>query len=114
MHVPDSNFHRFYGMNKDLNTIMNVFNYPAKEQVDGDKWSTTVLKDGAANFIADNQRMGKQVIPDVTGLGLKDALYVLENMGLKVLASGRGKVINQSLTENSGFSKGQLIKIELN
>ena len=114
VHVPDSNFHRFYGMNKDLNEIMNVFKYPGKEQSDADKWSTTVLKDGAASFIADNNSTNKKVIPDVTGLGLKDAIYVLENMGLKVLATGRGKVVSQSLTESSGFSKGQLIKLELN
>jgi cell division protein FtsI (penicillin-binding protein 3) len=114
VHVPDSNFHRFYGLNKDLNKIMNVFNYPVNEQPDADKWSTTVLKDGVASFIAEDISTNKKIIPNVTGLGLKDAIYVLENMGLKVLASGRGKVVNQSLIENSGFSKGQLIKLELN
>ena len=114
VHVPDSNFYRFFGMNKDINKIMTVFNFPVKEQPDSDKWSTTVLKDGAATFISDNISTSKKVIPDVKGLGLKDAIYVLENMGLKVLASGRGKVVSQSLMENSGFSKGQLIKLELN
>ena len=114
VHVPDSNFYRFFGLNKDLNKIMNVFNYPVKEQSDPDKWSSTVLKDGVASFIADNVSTNKKVIPDVTGLGLKDAIYLLENMGLKVLASGRGKVVSQSILENSGFSKGQLIKLELN
>jgi len=38
----------------------------------------------------------------------------LENMGLKVSASGRGKVIYQSLLENSPFNKGETIKIQLN
>jgi cell division protein FtsI (penicillin-binding protein 3) len=47
-------------------------------------------------------------------MGLKDAVYLLENMGLKVSASGRGKVIYQSLAQNTTFNKGELIKIQLN
>jgi cell division protein FtsI (penicillin-binding protein 3) len=47
-------------------------------------------------------------------MGLKDAVYLLENMGLKVAASGKGKVIYQSLAQNSDFNKGQLIKLQLN
>jgi len=35
-------------------------------------------------------------------------------MGLKVVALGKGKVIYQSLAQNSDFNKGQSIKIELN
>ena len=114
VHVPDSNFHRFNGMNKDLNKILNVFNYPFNPTQEDDKWSTTIIKDGEASFIAGNISTDKKRVPDVTGLGLKDAIYLLENMGLKVAASGRGKVTSQSLAGNSGFSKGQLIKLELN
>ena len=114
VHVRDSNFHRFYGLNRDLSKIMNVFNYPFSVEQEADKWSTTIIKDGAVSFIAGNFSSGKKIVPDVTGLGLKDAIYLLENMGLKVAASGRGKVTNQSLTGNSNFSKGQLIKLDLN
>lgn len=114
VHVPDSNFHRFQGLNKDLNKIMNVFNYPVQGNADADKWSSTVLKNGTVSFIADNISTDKKMIPDVKGLGLKDAIYILENMGLKVLASGKGKVVNQSLIESSGFAKGEIIKLELN
>ncbi|MDR2585516.1 MAG: transpeptidase family protein [Prevotellaceae bacterium] len=34
-------------------------------------------------------------IPDVTGMGLKDALYILERSGLQVKASGMGEVVTQ-------------------
>ena len=47
-------------------------------------------------------------------MGLKDAVYLLENMGLKVSAAGRGKVIYQSLAENTAFNKGETIKLQLN
>ena len=33
----------------------------------------------------------QQIMPNVKGMGLKDALYLLENMGLKVSVKGKGK-----------------------
>jgi cell division protein FtsI (penicillin-binding protein 3) len=111
---PDSSLYKFYGMSSDASKILNVFNY--KENINQAKgaWGTTVLQDGRAQLMVGNISTEKNKVPDVTGLGLKDAVYLLENKGLKVLASGRGKVIYQSLAQNSDFNKGQSIKIELN
>ncbi len=55
-----------------------------------------------------------RVTPDVTGMGLKDAVYLLENKGLLVEVQGRGKVQNQSLAAGTGFKKGQKISLLLN
>ena len=112
--IPDSNFYRFTGLNTDLDKIINVFNYPADDIPASGKWSTSILKDGKVTFIADNINSKIKMVPDVTGLGLKDAVYLLENMGLKVSATGRGKVIAQSIAENTSFKKGESIKLELN
>ena len=65
-------------------------------------------------LMADNIAAAATKVPDVTGMGLKDAVYLLENMGLKVSATGRGKVVYQSLAQNTDFNKGQSIKIQLN
>jgi cell division protein FtsI (penicillin-binding protein 3) len=54
----------------------------------------------------------KKSIPSVVGMGLKDALYVLENRGLKVQFSGYGKVVAQSLNPG-GPAQGQVISIKL-
>ena len=54
------------------------------------------------------------VTPNVVGMGLKDAVYLLENKGLKVAASGRGKVMNQSLAAGVNYNKGQTISLVLN
>jgi len=111
---PDSSLYKFYGMKSDLNNILNVFKYKETDNVASGKWRTTILQDGKAQLYADNLSSAKNKIPDVTGLGLKDAVYLLENMGLKVLVSGKGKVVYQSLAQNSDFNKGQSIKIQLN
>ncbi len=112
--IPDSSLYKFYGMKKDVNQILGVFNYKENDHENSGKWSTTFLQNGNAQVLPDNNLPEKNKVPDVTGMGLKDAIYLLENRGLKVLASGKGKVIYQSLTQNIDFNKGQLIKIELN
>ena len=54
-----------------------------------------------------------QVMPNVKGMGLKDALYLLENMGLKVVPRGNGKVTQQSLQAGSGITKGLTVYLDL-
>jgi cell division protein FtsI (penicillin-binding protein 3) len=57
-----------------------------------------------ANVFADNYQplikstgISQKLMPNVKGMGLKDALYLLETMGMKVSVKGRGKVFSQSL-----------------
>ena len=47
-------------------------------------------------------------------MGLKDAVYLLENKGFKVTMSGRGKVINQLPVAGTIFKKDQNIALILN
>ncbi len=109
----DYDLYKFYGMKKDMNNILEQFKYNETDSAAG-KWSMGFLQDNSAKLITDNVLENQKTIPDVKGMGLKDAVYVLENMGLKVYASGRGKVIYQSPGENSAFNKGETIKLQLN
>jgi cell division protein FtsI (penicillin-binding protein 3) len=47
-------------------------------------------------------------------MGLKDAIYMLENMNLKVVAKGIGKVSQQSLTAGTTIAQGQTVYLDLN
>ncbi len=74
--------------------------------------NTTALDtSGGVAFEAVNYHKG--AVPDVTGMGLSDALYVLGNAGYKVTAHGAGAVVNQSVTGGSLIPKGSVITIEL-
>lgn len=53
------------------------------------------------------------VVPNVMGMGLKDALFLLENQGLTVDFKGTGKVKQQSLSPGSKAARGQAITIDL-
>jgi cell division protein FtsI (penicillin-binding protein 3) len=111
---PDNYVYQVSGMKKDLNQIFNEFKYSETDTVSSGAWRTSLLQDGSATLIADNVSTTARKVPDVSGMGLKDAVYLLENMGLKVSASGRGRVASQSLAPESEFKKGESIKIQLN
>jgi len=57
---------------------------------------------------------GGDIVPDVRGLGLKDALQILESNGWNVSIVGSGKVVNQSVTAGLSGNKNQPIILYLN
>ena len=74
----------------------------------------TVKNDGANVVLTDvefDPQSGR--MPDVKGLGAKDAVYVLERCALNVILSGKGRVYRQSIQPGSAFRKGQTVSITL-
>lgn len=59
-------------------------------------------------------RIMEGTVPDVNGMGLKDAMYVLGNSGLRPVVRGSGKVIKQSIAAGTRVGKGYPIVLELN
>ncbi|MEZ4885451.1 MAG: penicillin-binding protein [Chitinophagales bacterium] len=57
--------------------------------------------------------MRENLIPNVYGMGLRDAMYVLENRGMKVRFSGKGKVVGQSPRYGQRYYKGTVVNLEL-
>lgn len=55
----------------------------------------------------------EDVMPAVTGMSLKDALYLLESRGLRVQFSGRGKVVGQSIRAGSHITEGATVSLTL-
>jgi cell division protein FtsI (penicillin-binding protein 3) len=55
----------------------------------------------------------KGLMPNVNGMGLKDALYLVGNAGLKARVKGSGKVVSQSIPAGSKIGKGLSVQIEL-
>lgn len=53
------------------------------------------------------------IMPDVTGMTLKDAVYMLENYGVRVRIQGYGKVHAQSVPSGTRLLKGQNILLQL-
>lgn len=53
------------------------------------------------------------LVPRVVGMGAKDAVYLLEQAGLRVALSGIGRVRSQSLQPGQRVVKGQTIELTL-
>ncbi|MBR6495985.1 MAG: PASTA domain-containing protein, partial [Rikenellaceae bacterium] len=52
-------------------------------------------------------------MPNVKGMGLRDAVSLLEGMGLKVSHSGKGSVVNQSPAAGSRIKRGNSASLTL-
>lgn len=50
-------------------------------------------------------QISDSTVPDVTGMGAKDAVFLLETYGLRVKLQGRGKVKRQSIPAGSAIVK---------
>jgi len=55
----------------------------------------------------------KDLVPDVTGMTFRDAIYLLEKSGLRVSYEGKGRVANQSLSPGTKISRGSRIYLRL-
>jgi cell division protein FtsI (penicillin-binding protein 3) len=54
------------------------------------------------------------LVPNVSGMGLKDAMFLLGNAGMRVIPKGSGKVVRQSVTPGARVAKGYPVVLELN
>lgn len=113
--INDSVNYRYYGLKSDINKILNVFSLPAVDSASSGYWRNMSLYNNMAQLDpVPFPSKAENITPDVKGLGLKDAIYLLENFGLRVMAAGKGKVIYQSLAAGTSYNKGQTINIQLN
>ncbi len=113
--VIDSVWYSSTGMKNDLNSIFTFMNIAYRDSAQGGYWRTMQLQNNAASLQQPKYAEGsRKVTPDVIGMGLKDAVYLLENKGFIVQIGGRGKVVNQSIALGTPFNKGQKISLLLN
>lgn len=76
-------------------------------------WGTSERKGAAAVALKKKNMYGKAYVPDVIGMGARDAVYLLESRGVKVTLIGRGKVVKQSLKPGERTKKGSRCQLIL-
>ena len=112
--VSDTSMYNYYGMKNELSSIFETLNLRFIDSANGSgSWRNMSMKNNSALMQVAVNTNG-QLTPSVIGMGLKDAVYLAENKGLKVTASGRGRVTSQSLPPGTTFKKGQAITLLLN
>lgn len=101
------------GRASDLRTAMAALGVPFDADGEGE-WASTEAGDSLVTLrpraIAS---AASGLVPNVLGMGLRDALHILENRGYRVRVQGAGMVRKQSITPGSRVSQGAIIIIEL-
>ncbi len=98
------------GNQYDLNMICNELGISNHSKTESEWVRTNVVN----NSVMWEKRLdGAGLVPDVRGMTLRDALYLLENKGLEVLVEGIGRVKSQSLNPGARISEGGKIVLEL-
>ena len=94
--------------NKDeLKIVLDYLDIPSTPGSVESDWVATTRKED--HIGVNDLNFGRGLVPNVKEMGLKDAIYLLENTGLVVEVRGKGKVVNQSILAGSRVRKGDRI-----
>ncbi len=109
--------HRQYqGGGIPARAVKGVVNYicntdPARQEELSRKGKLPVMT--ASLEMPEAATQGKATVPDLSGLGLRDALYLVENAGLRCHYTGSGHIRSQQPAAGSKVEKGTTVNITL-
>ncbi|MEM9894774.1 MAG: penicillin-binding protein [Bacteroidota bacterium] len=98
------------GNQEELTMICNELGISNHSQ-DGAEWVKTKVINDAVYWTGNQVTEG--LVPDVRGMTLRDAIYLLENLGLSVNATGQGRIRAQSMTPGGRLIEDSTIKLDL-
>jgi cell division protein FtsI (penicillin-binding protein 3) len=99
------------GYQRDIAIVLNELDIKKLCQDSHAEWVMTEKTDDRVALKP--RKVIDNLVPNVVSMGLKDAMYLLENAGLKVVAVGRGSVKSQSIPPGTKVVKGAQIKLEM-
>jgi cell division protein FtsI (penicillin-binding protein 3) len=110
--TPDSALYRYAGYGKDIESVLDELQ--VKHVDSGGKAPWSVVSSSNYKPVVKPAPVSKNIIPDVRSMTLRDALYLLENMNVKVAVKGTGKVVAQDVLPGTPIVKNQTITLLLN
>ncbi|MFT5167088.1 MAG: cell division protein FtsI (penicillin-binding protein 3) [Saprospiraceae bacterium] len=98
------------GKREDFELVFNYLDMEVEKNTESD-W--TIIRAETDTLALENRFISEDVVPNVVDMGLRDAMYILENRKLKVVVSGSGRVRKQSIIPGTPLV-GQTIRLTLN
>lgn len=95
------------GDSKDVVEISRKLSAHHTNNSDGSQYSRATIDDNGKSTVSGISFITGKV-PDVRGMGLSDALYVLESVGMKVTHSGHGSVTRQNVEAGRELNSNNL------
>ena len=99
------------GTQKDLKEIYTLLEVPVRSMNPNAPY-VRPLKDSLSVTLMPEPR-ANGAMPDVTGMGARDAVFLLEQAGLKVILKGKGMVVRQSIAPGNLFVRGTVVVLDL-
>ena len=98
---------------RSYQVMLDAIGKPMQLQDDSKNMLMQMSVDSNKRIVTEEKKVYRNIMPDVTGMSLKDAVYMLEMNGLQVQVRGKGKVKLQSVTPGTIIAKGQNITLQL-
>ena len=99
------------GYRADINEVLKNLDVRYRRTADDD-WVATRESGDTVSLAGVKIQPG--LVPDVRGMSLRDAIYLLENTGLRVKYSGKGRVLRQSPEHGASYNDGTVVSLEMN
>jgi len=99
------------GYRADINEVLKNLKVRYKRTASND-WVAT--RESGDTIRLAGVKLQEGLVPDVRGMSLRDAIYLLENFGLRVRYSGKGRVLRQSPEHGARIYDGSIVSLELN
>jgi cell division protein FtsI (penicillin-binding protein 3) len=96
---------------EELKTVLKEVGVEVNEQHVDSKWVVTRKRDSFIDL--GNRYIDEHTMPNVIGMGVKDALHILENMGLNVKVKGRGSIREQSIAPGARIEEGDRVVLTM-
>ena len=110
--IVDSTDYRFAGFTQDVRTVLEQVNLKPVDSAKKSGWAT--LANNQYTMVLKTIPVEKNKVPDVRSKTLKDALYELENLNMKVIVKGRGRIVAQDILPGTPIKQNQIITLLLN
>ena len=92
--------------------IKTKTNFATNGKTIGQVWGLAQRQANAVSLYKRNN-LADRYVPDVHGMGARDAVYLIEKRGVKCRLAGRGKVVKQSLEPGHLIRKGDVCTLTL-
>lgn len=99
------------GYRADINEVLKNIDVRYQRTADDD-WVATHESGDTVRLSGVKIQPG--LVPDVRGMSLRDAIYLLENSGMRVKFNGKGKVLRQSPEHGARYSDGTVVTLDMN
>ncbi len=99
------------GYRADINEVLGDLKVRYKKTAK-DEWVAT--RESGDTIRLAGVKLYEGLVPDVRGMTLRDAIFLLENNGLRVKYNGKGRVLRQSPQHGARIYEGGIVSLDLN